>query len=363
MIYTRKNFAVGTLGIGLAPGDLSMTMSAGHTLPTTGTFVLVVWDFTTYPDPGTDPHVEIITAVYSGTTNVYTIVRAQESTSAWTHAAGNRVAVNYTAGVSVADLYVVGTKEIDETNIGDRKMPMYKTVSGKIEYVGEGDLEHQSLDGHGSNTHAQVDTHIADGTKHFLQTAIDHTVILNRGTNTHSQIDSYIVSHLPANINWRGAWAVGTSYQVNDVAEDAGSAYISTVAHSGHQPPNASFWGLLASKGDVGNLGETGAIEALDAKTAMVDADLFVIEDSVDSYKEKKMTRADFLKANAAYGVVVLDVSSHLPAVNGSALTGITILQLTDTPSVYTGSAAKSLKVNSGENAVEFGYPRAVYAP
>ncbi|MHC5062297.1 MAG: hypothetical protein ACYTFK_14670, partial [Planctomycetota bacterium] len=46
----------------------------------------------------------------------------------------------------------------------------------------------------GSNTHVQIDTHIADGTLHFLEADIDHTNIQNIGTNSHAQIDSHIAN-------------------------------------------------------------------------------------------------------------------------------------------------------------------------
>lgn len=53
---------------------------------------------------------------------------------------------------------------------------------------------HADLSGVGTNTHTQVDTHIADGTKHFLEGAIDHTNILNIGSNAHSVIDTHLAS-------------------------------------------------------------------------------------------------------------------------------------------------------------------------
>ena len=39
-----------------------------------------------------------------------------------------------------------------------------------------------------------LDTHIADGTIHFIEGAIDHTAILNIGTNAHSVIDTHLTS-------------------------------------------------------------------------------------------------------------------------------------------------------------------------
>lgn len=58
---------------------------------------------------------------------------------------------------------------------------------------------------------------------------------------------------------WRGAWSGATAYAVNDAVSSGGSAYVCTVAHTNHVPPNASFWDLLAAKGDTGATGSPGA--------------------------------------------------------------------------------------------------------
>ena len=51
---------------------------------------------------------------------------------------------------------------------------------------------HTDLTDIGSNTHAQVDTHIADSTIHFIESSIDHLNIQNIGTNSHAAIDTHI---------------------------------------------------------------------------------------------------------------------------------------------------------------------------
>lgn len=54
--------------------------------------------------------------------------------------------------------------------------------------------DHLLLTNIGVNTHAQIDTHIADSTVHFLEASIDHANILNIGSNTHVGIDAHIAN-------------------------------------------------------------------------------------------------------------------------------------------------------------------------
>jgi len=61
--------------------------------------------------------------------------------------------------------------------------------------------------------------------------------------------------------NLTGAYDNATVYSIGDVASSGGTSYawINTTSASGHAPPNATYWQVLASKGDTGGTGPTGA--------------------------------------------------------------------------------------------------------
>jgi len=59
---------------------------------------------------------------------------------------------------------------------------------------------------------------------------------------------------------WRGAWASGTTYLVDDAVSYAGSSYVATAGNVGLAPSaHPSSWGVLAAEGATGPAGATGA--------------------------------------------------------------------------------------------------------
>ena len=58
---------------------------------------------------------------------------------------------------------------------------------------------------------------------------------------------------------YRGAYNNATAYGVNEVVTSGGSSYIAIASTTGNAPPNATYWGLLASIGNTGPIGATGA--------------------------------------------------------------------------------------------------------
>lgn len=61
--------------------------------------------------------------------------------------------------------------------------------------------------------------------------------------------------------NWRGAWSSATAYSAAtfDAITFDGSSYVAIANSTNQAPPNATFWQLLAAKGDAGATGATGA--------------------------------------------------------------------------------------------------------
>ena len=96
MIYTYKNFSEAKLAVQLGSGDSTMTVTAASTLPTSGTFIAVIWNAQLFGDAGKDPDVEIVLAVHSSG-YVYNLTRAQELTTAKTHVVGTTVGLYLTA--------------------------------------------------------------------------------------------------------------------------------------------------------------------------------------------------------------------------------------------------------------------------
>lgn len=53
-------------------------------------------------------------------------------------------------------------------------------------------------------------------------------------------------------IVWKGGWDSGTAYAVNDAVTNDGASYICIQAHTNQEPPNATYWDVLAERGAAG---------------------------------------------------------------------------------------------------------------
>ena len=91
------NGAETTLDGGLAITSTQLVAADGSVFPSSGQFLVSVWDKATYPDPNDDPAREIILCT-GRTGNTLTVTRGQESTGDATHATGEACELRLTAG-------------------------------------------------------------------------------------------------------------------------------------------------------------------------------------------------------------------------------------------------------------------------
>lgn len=100
---------------------------------------------------------------------------------------------------SVPDLIIDGqgtTAGVTFTGYSDTRPVWIATELALVTDIPVVISDHTLLTNIGVNTHAQIDTHIADSTIHFTEGSIDHTAISNVGINSHGIIDSHIANAL-----------------------------------------------------------------------------------------------------------------------------------------------------------------------
>ncbi|CAB4136589.1 hypothetical protein UFOVP306_34 [uncultured Caudovirales phage] len=106
---------------------------------------------------------------------------------------------------------------------------------------------------------------IAAGTTTTLAAGSSATVT-NAGTSS-AAIFNFGIPRGPIGINWLGNWSSATTYAINDGVFDvtSGSSYIAIAASTNQQPPNSSYWNLVAQKGANGSGSGTVSSVALTA--------------------------------------------------------------------------------------------------
>jgi hypothetical protein len=69
-----------------------------------------------------------------------------------------------------------------------------------------------------------------------------------------------------AKLIWRGQWDSLTAYEVNDAVVNNGTSYIAILDNTNQEPPNASFWDILALRGTDGASGSgSGDVSSVDS--------------------------------------------------------------------------------------------------
>jgi hypothetical protein len=174
------NFAVCVVSQGY---DASATVievetGKGSKFPTKN-FNFMWYNYTDFPnptdDPDDDPNIEIARCT-DRTGDIFTIDRAQEETTATDKNLPNKI----------YKIYAGPTKKTFD-NIGNHINDVTNPHSVTLAQVG-GTTDHTGLSNIGTNTHVQVDTHIADNSIHFSEGSIDHGSIGGLDDDDHGAV-------------------------------------------------------------------------------------------------------------------------------------------------------------------------------
>jgi hypothetical protein len=203
---------------------------------------------------------------------------------------------NGTVWVNVPTSSVGVTSHLALTDIGVNTHAAIDThiADGTIHFL-EGSIDHTAITNIGVNSHVAIDTHIADGTIHFLEGSIDHTAITNIGVNSHATIDTHIAD---GTIHFADAPADSQTYARRDnawVEIGTGSGLLSGVWRfsTSTTPPPASG----RFQFDTGAFGTVTEIDIHDFTRPGVDASNFLsILDSGDRiYIQDETVSGDFV--------------------------------------------------------------------
>lgn len=93
----KKNCAKTTLSSAMTTNQTTMTVSDASVFPSSGDFLVTIWNKNSYADPCNDPNMEIV-RVTGVSGNILTITRAQESTIGAVHSGSHAVEQLITAG-------------------------------------------------------------------------------------------------------------------------------------------------------------------------------------------------------------------------------------------------------------------------
>ena len=171
-------------------------------------------------------------------------------------------------------------------------------------------------------------------------------------------------------MNWLGNWSSGTTYVAKDAVFDvtSGSSYFCVATNTNQQPPNATYWNLLAQKGSNGSgAGTVTSVAALTLGTTGTDLSSSVANSTstpvitlnvptASATNRGVLSSTDWSTFNSKGSGTVTSVAATVPSflsVSGSPVTTTGTLAIT-----YSGTAlpvangGTGVTTSSGANSV-----------
>lgn len=183
--------------------------------------------------------------------------------------------------------------------------------------INEASIDHTAIANIGTNSHAAIDTHIADATIHFTEASIDHTAIANIGTNSHATIDSHIsdatIHFTEASIDHTAIANIGTnSHAAIDTHITAANP------HSGSQPLDATLTSLATLGTAADKLAYTTGVDTW-AETVFTAFGRSLVDDA----------NAVTARTTLGLGSIATQAANNV-AITGGSVTGITDIVVAD---------------------------------
>jgi hypothetical protein len=143
---------------------------------------------------------------------------------------------------------------------------------------------------------------------------------------------------LNAKLIWRGMWDAGTTYAINDAVEDGGTSYIATAPSTNEQPPNASFWDVLALRGQDGASG-TGSGDVSSVDSVSVDNEIALFSGTSGKLIKRAVSTGLLKATSGVLATAVADTDYLAPAAIGVTVQGYDVdTAKTDVAQTFTAS-------------------------
>ncbi len=155
-------------------------------------------------------------------------------------------------------------------------------------------------------------------------------------------------------INWRGTWASAENYSERDAVYENGSSYVCIQDHtsdSDNKPPDASYWEIMAQKGASG----AGTGDVIGPSSSVTGNIASFADATGKEIEDSGVAPGDLATSSDLTGhEAETGVEGHIPT-GGSSGEFLNHLGAWDTPEGTTYTAGTGLLLNGQEFSVDFG--------
>lgn len=126
----------------------------------------------------------------------------------------------------------------------------------------------------------------------------------------------------------KGTYVGATAYVVGDFVSYNGASYTCILASTGNLPTNATYWALIASKGDTGSTGATGATGStgptgptgpMDGPSSSTDSELPLFDSTTGKLLKRSNTLTGVVRVDSGVVSVDTDVTDIVGAASTTA--------------------------------------------